>query len=170
MLDKSVLSEFLISAFVWKHLPPVGVRALSIRGNVMPRTEAQNKLVATAQPLYFRISIVNRIYQRPRNLHAHFTVREREHLRWVGKGNRTFSRRVKGWDKPVWGRYTVDDRKSVPAKRKIKRETRGTLAGEPVLMRKQKPAARRVQAILGNVKRSKLRRPKVSIVWMSLSH
>lgn len=64
----------------------------------------------------------------------------------------------------------MDDRKSVPAKRKIKRETRGTLAGEPFLMRKQKPAARRVQAILGNVKRSKLRRPKVSIVWKSLSH
>jgi hypothetical protein len=58
----------------------------------------------------------------------------------------------------------MNGRKSVPAKRKMKREIRGTLAGFPVLMRKQKPAARRVQAMLGNVKRSRLRRPKVSIV------
>lgn len=57
--------------------------------------------------------------------------------------------------------------KYVPAKRKTKNAIKGVLAGLLLWIKNEKPAARRVQAMFGNVKRRRLRRPKVSIVWVN---
>ena len=46
----------------------------------------------------------------------------------------------------------------------MKKAIKGTRAEEEVGIRKQHPAARRHQAMLGKVVRRRLRRPKVSIV------
>jgi hypothetical protein len=52
----------------------------------------------------------------------------------------------------------------LPAKRKMNKAMSGTLAALVSGMKKQKPAARSVHAMLGNVNRRRFRRPNVSIV------
>jgi len=61
-------------------------------------------------------------------------------------------------------RFGREKRNYTPSKMNTKNTIRGTLALLLSSIKKQNPAARRVQAMLGKVKSNKLRLPKVSIV------
>jgi len=87
-----------------------------------------------------------------------------ENLRRICERDGPFSRRIKGCQFCV-SRLTSEEKEEyMPANMNTKSAIKGTLALLLSSIKKQNPATRRVQAMLGKVNSNKFRLPKVSIV------
>lgn len=150
----------------WKvfHLPPTDPNDPRIRGNVKDRTDAQNKLVATANDLGDN-SLSHAISKSKEWPTFPFHDESKGTLQrnmWRERGLHPENRKL--WGQSTFIFICLSIRWNTPANRNMNSETRATSVFW-WSMKKQNPAASNVHAMFGNVNNRRFLRPNVSIVY-----